>query len=243
MQNETPTSLDIPTTYTINSDPYRTNIPVYLAQVYDWAYVDPRNAKWLDRNLVVWVLLFLQAGRLMNSYLNKVEPGMKVWQVAHVYGNLVERVAQKVGTEGVFHLTDVAPVQIEHAVQKLLPYPWAEVIRADATQFEPQTDYDLLCSFFLLHEIPDEQKRLLVNNMLSHLHAGNKAIFVDYGRPARWQPIRYILKFVNDRLEPFAESLWRHEIHEFAAQPEDFIWKKRSLFGGVYQFVEVTRKA
>ena len=51
----------------------------------------------LDRNIVVRILLFLNDQRLMRAYLNEITPGMKVWQVAHVYGDLVKRVAQKVG--------------------------------------------------------------------------------------------------------------------------------------------------
>ncbi len=38
-----------------------------------------------------------------------------------------------------------------------------------------------------------------------------------------------------ERLEPFAEGLWRHEIAEFASVPGDYHWQKQTLFGGLYQ--------
>ena len=38
----------------------------------------------------------------MNRYLDLIEPGMRVWQVAHVYGSLVVDVAKKVGKDGTF---------------------------------------------------------------------------------------------------------------------------------------------
>ncbi|MDR0380008.1 MAG: rhodoquinone biosynthesis methyltransferase RquA [Candidatus Accumulibacter sp.] len=220
---------------------YYDDVPEYMVDVYDWAYVDPKWARALDRNLVVRILLFLNDQRLIRAYLNEVREGMRVWQVAHVYGDLVKRVARKVGPTGAFHLTDITPVQIEHATRKLEGMPWTRVIRADAGSFavEEGEHYDLICSFFLLHEVPEEKKYEIVNHMLTKLPKGSKAVFVDYHDPARWQPIRYILKVVNHYLEPFAEALWKNEIRHYAYDAERFIWHKTTLFGGVYQCVVV----
>ncbi|MDR2925958.1 MAG: rhodoquinone biosynthesis methyltransferase RquA [Azoarcus sp.] len=226
------------------ADSYDANLPDYMTEVYNWAYVDPKKVRWLDRNLVVRVLLFFNDQRLIRAYLNEIREGMKVWQVAHVYGDLVKRVADKVGSRGIFHLTDVTPVQIEHAQQKLADKPWCKVMRRDAADFfgEEGVDYDLICSFFLLHEVPENKKYQIVNRMLELLPKGGKAIFVDYGRPAKWQPIRYILKVVNRLLEPFAEALWNNEIKHYAREAEKFVWEKKTFFGGVYQCVTVRHK-
>ena len=59
-------------------------LPAYMSEVYDWAYVNPRYVRWLDRNIVVRVLLFANDQRLMRAYLNEIRPGSRVWQVAHV---------------------------------------------------------------------------------------------------------------------------------------------------------------
>ena len=225
-------------------DPYYDGVPEYMVDVYDWAYVNPKLARVLDNNWVVRVLLFFNDQRLMRAYLNEVKEGMHVWQVAHVYGELVTRVAKKIGPTGVFHLTDITPVQIEHATHKLAGMDWAKVIRADAASFvtDEKDPYDLVCSFFLLHEVPDNKKHEIVNNMLEKLPKGSKAIFVDYGNPAWWQPIRYILKVVNHILEPFAEAMWKNEIQHYAQKADQFTWRKRSFFGGVYQCVIVEHK-
>jgi ubiquinone/menaquinone biosynthesis C-methylase UbiE len=226
----------------LSNDPYYDGVPKYMTEVYDWAYVDPNWARWLDNNWVVRILLFFNDGRLMRAYLNEIEPGMRVWQVAHVYGDLVRLAAEKVGPKGAFHLTDITPVQIEHATRKLAGVEWAKVIRSDAASFAATEEYDLICSFFLLHEVPEEKKREIVDNMLTKLPKGSKAVFVDYYNPARWQPIRYILKFVNHYLEPFAEAMWKNEISHYATHPERFDWQKRTFFGGVYQCVVVRHK-
>jgi ubiquinone/menaquinone biosynthesis C-methylase UbiE len=219
-------------------------LPAYMSEIYDWAYVDPTWVRRLDRNIVVKVLLFGNDRRLMHHYLKRISPGMRVWQVAHVYGDLVELVAKATGPKGSFDLTDITPIQIERANSKLAGLEWTRVIRADAGTFpgEKGQTYDLISSFFLLHEVPDHWKRAIVDNMLSQLPAGGEALFVDYHRPARWQPIRYILKWVNRVLEPFAESLWNFEISHFASEPDKYEWRKETLFGGVYQIVSVKHK-
>ncbi len=221
-------------------DPYYDGVPEYMTEVYDWAYVDPKWVKALDRNIVVRVLLFLNDQRLMRLYLNEIKPGMRVWQLAHVYGDLVKRAAQRVGPTGVFHLTDVTPIQIEHGSKKLTGMDWAKVIRSDASTFAGiGGDYQLICSFFLLHEVPEDKKYEIVDHMLAKLPKGGKAVFVDYHNPKKWHPVRYILKLVNHYLEPFANALWENEIQHYASDAAKFTWKKQTIFGGVYQCVVV----
>lgn len=228
---------------TADRDFYYEGVPDYMTEVYDWAYVNPARVRQLDRNIVVKTLLFGNDQRLIRAYLNEIEPGMRVWQVAHVYGDLVRRAAEKAGQQGAFHLTDITPIQVEHGKYKLAALPWAKVIRHDAASFIGDGgDYDLICSFFLLHEVPDEKKRQILNHLLASLPEHGKLVLVDYHRPAWWQPIRWILAVVNAWLEPFANAVWQHELSHFAQHANNFNWKKRTLFGGVYQVVVVTHK-
>jgi ubiquinone/menaquinone biosynthesis C-methylase UbiE len=225
-------------------DPYYDGVPAYMTEVYDWAYVDPVWVRALDRNWVVRVLLFLNDQRLMRAYLDEIKEGMRVWQLAHVYGDLVTHAARKVGSKGVFHLTDITPIQIEHGTRKLAGMDWTKVIRSDAADFEGDQGlgYNLICSFFLLHEVPEAKKYEIVNNMLMKLSKGNKIVFVDYHNPKKWQPIRYLLKLVNRYLEPFAEALWINEISHYANNAELYNWRKKTFFGGVYQCVVIEHK-
>lgn len=225
-------------------DPYYDGVPAYMTEVYDWAYVNPKWVRALDRNWVVRVLLFLNDQRLMRAYLDEIKEGMRVWQLAHVYGDLVTRAARKVGPKGAFHLTDVTPIQVEHGIRKLAGMEWTKVIRSDAADFgdDHATGYNLICSFFLLHEVPEEKKHEIVNNMLERLPKGSKIVFVDYHNPKKWQPIRYILKLVNFYLEPFAKALWNNEIQHYAKNADNFVWRKKTFFGGVYQCVVVEHK-
>jgi hypothetical protein len=194
----------------------------------------------------VTLLLFANDERLIGAYLDEVRPGDRVWQAAHVYGDLVSRVADKVGPTGTFHLTDITPIQVAQGARKLAGRPWASSTQSDAATWVGDGSgkpYDLLCSFFLLHEVPDDKKAQIVDNMLAQLPRGKKALFVDYHGPQPWQPVRQILKLVNRYLEPFADSLWQHDISHFASRPGDYVWTKRTFFGGVYQSVTVQHKA
>jgi ubiquinone/menaquinone biosynthesis C-methylase UbiE len=229
-------------TRSLAAQPPLTQLPEYMNEVYDWAYISPRWVPKLDNNLIVKLLLFGNDQRLMRSYLSRIKPGMRVWQLAHVYGDLVRRAAEKCGPQGHFTLTDVTPIQLTQALQKLAGLPSVTQQRADAAHYHAPEKQDLLCSFFLLHEVPDDWKRQIVDNMLHQLVPGAEALFVDYHNPARWQPVRYILQWVNNKLEPFAESLWEYEISHFSSRAEDFIWDKRTIFGGVYQIVSVKRR-
>lgn len=219
------------------------DVPDYMMEVYDWAYVNPSWVRWLDHNIVVKTLLFCNDQRMMRAYLNYIKPGMKVWQVAHVYGDLVRRAAQACGKDGAYYLSDITPIQIAHAHQKLSDLPQAHIRQADACTFQAPEPCDLICSFFLLHEVPDDWKRRIVNNMLSQMPKGGQVLFVDYHRPKLWQPIGYILRVVNHLLEPFAKALWDNPISHYADNAEDYTWEKRTIFGGVYQILHVTRKA
>jgi SAM-dependent methyltransferase len=222
---------------------YYHGVPDYLVKVYDWSYVNPRWVKKLDNNIVVWFLLFGQAGRLIRAYLNEITPGARVCQIAHVHGDQTVQVAQRVGPNGFFELIDVAPIQLERARQKLSRFPWVKVDRCDGTQFTNPAAFDVVGSFFLLHEVPDETKHQIVDNMLAHVGPNGKAVFIDYHRPAMWQPVRLILKVVNAVLEPFANAIWEHPIRDFASRADDFVWTTRTFFGGVYQCTVAQRRA
>ena len=93
-----------------------------------------------------------------------------------------------------------------------------------------------------MQHLPEEKKYEIVNNMLEKLPKGSKIIFVDYHNPKKWQPIRYVLKIVNHYLEPFAEALWKNEIQHYASKADQFVRRKRTFFGGVYQCVVVKHK-
>jgi len=209
-------------------------IPAYLREVYGWAYLNRANARLLDRDAVVSAILLGNNRRLRRALIGEIAAGQQVLHVAHVYGRLIPELAARVGPGGRLDVIDLVPLQAALCRRKLRGFPQARVRIADAAQ-PGDGVYDVITCFFLLHEIPDERKRAVVDALLARVVPGGKVVFVDYHTPARWHPLRGLMRLVMGRLEPFAESLWHHEIAEFASVPGDYRWQKQTLFGGLYQ--------
>jgi SAM-dependent methyltransferase len=209
-------------------------IPAYLREVYGWAYLNRTNARLLDRDAVVSAILLGNNRRLRRALIGEIAAGQRVLHVAHVYGRLIPELAARVGPGGQLDVIDLVPLQAALCRRKLRGFPQARVRIADAAQ-PGDGVYDVITCFFLLHEIPDERKRAVVDALLARVVPGGKVVFVDYHTPARWHPLRGLMRLVMGRLEPFAESLWHHEIAEFASVPGDYRWQKQTLFGGLYQ--------
>lgn len=211
-----------------------TAIPAYLREVYSWAYLNPTNAYLLDRDAVVNTILMGNSGRLQRKLLCEIVPGQRVLQVAHVYGLLIPKIAELVGRTGQLDVIDIVPLQAALCHRKLRAFPQANVRIADAAQ-PGDGMYDVVSCFFLLHEIPDERKHAVVDGALARIVPGGKVVFVDYHQPARWHPLRSVMRGLMKWLEPYADSLWRHDIADFASSPGDYRWQKQTMFGGLYQ--------
>jgi len=217
-------------------------IPPYLRDVYSWAYLDPRNARLLDNDAVVNTLLWGNSGRLRRALLAEISAGQKVMQAAHVYGRLIPEIAKAVGPAGCLDVFDVAPLQAAMCRRKLRGFSHARVRIGDAAS-PGDGEYDVVVSFFLLHELPNSYKCAVVDALLARLSPSGKAVFIDYHAPAPWHPLRRFMQQVFACLEPFAEAMWHHEIADFASGSGEFVWNKQTYFGGLFQKVTARRPA
>lgn len=215
-------------------------IPEYLKQVYGWAYLKPFSVWLFDRPWIVNVILWGNNRRLQRALFSEIEPGWRVLQTACVYGDLSSRLAQWLGPAGQLKVIDVAPIQVENCRNRLRSCPWASAGLADAAA-PGYGNYDAVACFFLLHELPDPYKRAVVDAALNHIRPGGKVVFVDYHRPVRWHPLKWITAAVFGRLEPFAESLWRYRIGDYAAEAGRYDWRTETFFGGLFQKTVVSR--
>jgi ubiquinone/menaquinone biosynthesis C-methylase UbiE len=214
-------------------------IPRYLSDTYTWAYLNPRNVQLLDRELVVQTILWGQHRKLRRMALAEIDPGSRVLQTACVYGAFSPVLARHIGAEGSLEVVDVARVQVDNCAEKLRNYPFASVRHLNVLDLG-DGDYDAVCCYFLMHEVPDDYKHGLVDVVLNNIGPDGKAVFVDYHKPHWANPLKPVMSLVFDTLEPFAKGLWRQDIRDFASEPEKFRWRKVSFFGGLYQKVVAT---
>lgn len=216
-------------------------VPKYLSEVYFWSYLNPKNINFLDREWVVKTILWWQHNKLSRAAFEPIKQGASVLQAAAVYGKFSRKLAETIGADGELKVIDVAPIQVEHTTKKLEAYPQASVELADASTLTGQS-YDSVVCYFLLHEIPDDYKTKVLDNLLRHVKPGGNLIIVDYHKPHWAHPIKPISSLVFDLLEPFAKTLWRKTIPELASSPEDYNWQHKTFFGGLYQRLVVTKK-
>ena len=215
-------------------------IPAYLQDTYYWAYINPRNVRLLDREIVVRTILWQQHNKLQRLAFSEIQPGDRVMQPASVYGSFGPNLAGHVGATGSVDILDVARVQVMSATRKLEPFPWAHAHHANCLQWE-KGPYDVIVCYFLLHEVPDDVKHQVVDHLLTKVEKGGKVVFVDYAKPKWWHPLKLITSIVFDTLEPFAKGLWRNEIRDFAKDAERFSWRRKTIFGDLFQKVVATR--
>lgn len=216
-------------------------LPSYLVDVYTWAYVAPTNVEILDRELVVAAILWGQQNKLMRAARDEIEPGQRVLQPAAVYGRLCTHLAEKIGPEGTYEVTDIQQIQIDHVQRKTAGLSQVQTGLADA-RVTGNGLYDTVCCYFLMHEVPDDYKRDIANNLASRVKPGGKLMFVDYHEPAFLHPMRPIIWLVFKWLEPFAKALWHHEIRDYLDESDGFEWRKETFFGGLYQKVVGIRR-
>jgi len=224
-----------------NSAALQAEMPAYMHEVYSWAYLNPRNVKFLDREIIVSLILWGNNRRLKQALLTEITPDSTVLQAAHVYGTLIPEIAAKLSHPRQLEVVEVSPLQAGICRDKLREYPQVAIHISDIATIGTGTR-DVISCFFLLHEIPDDYKRAVVNNLLDHIRPGGKAVFVDYHKPASFHPLRAVMNLIWRSLEPFAIGLVETEIETLAVESGSFTWSKQTFFGGLYQKVVATRR-
>lgn len=214
-------------------------IPGYLQQTYWWAYVHPRAVRVFERQWLVNLILWGNFNRLRDAALDALGRTVEgsTLQIACVYGNFTATLLDRLGPDASLDVVDVLPIQLQNLRAKL-PASAAVTLhqRDSAALCFRDGAYDQAVLFFLLHEQPADVRLRTLREALRVVKPGGKLIVVDYHRPGRLHPLRYLFEPVLRRLEPFAMDLWNQEIAEWL--PEDLpagSITKTTYYGGLYQ--------
>lgn len=220
-------------------------LPRYLEQTYWWAYLHPNAVRFFERQWLVNLILWGNYAKLRDAALAELPAlvNSKVLQVACVYGDFTATLARRLGPAGTVDVADVAPVQLDNLTRKIDGHPRVALHHQDSGDLAfADASYDHVVLFFLLHEQPENVRIRTIAEALRVVKPGGKVIFVDYHRPRRINPFRYLMVPILAWLEPFAMDLWRREIVDWlplAVQPSRV--EKQTYFGGLYQKVVITR--
>lgn len=228
--------------YQISSD---ISVPKYLMDTYWWAYVNPKAVRFFERQWLVNLILWGNFSRLRDAALDALGatiPG-RTLQVACVYGNFSQCLSQRIEPGGSLDVVDVVPIQLKNLKCKLGDAPNVHLHHQDSSNllFEDGV-YDNVVVFFLLHEQPEKTRSKTIQEALRVTKPGGKIVVVDYHRPWRTNPFRYIMTPILKLLEPYALDLWRKEIIDWVPsglRPREV--HKETCFGGLYQQVVMIR--
>lgn len=219
-------------------------VPDYLMRHYWWAYVHPKAPHVFDRLWLINLILLGNYNRMRRSALAEFrgEKLGRILQIACVYGNLTPKLAKAAAAQnGQLDVVDVLPIQLRTLKWKLPKRAPAKLMRMDSTALHlPDASYDKVLLFFLLHEQPDDVRAETIREALRVLKPDGTLIVCDYGPPAWWNPLRYLMVPFLAVLEPFALSLMARPFKDLL--PADMTVRHTPVFGGFYQKVVATRK-
>ena len=222
------------------------SVPPYLTVHYWWAYVHPKAVKVFERQWLINLILWGNYAQLRDAALTELGDlrSGRTLQVACVYGDLTNRLAQQAACGGgAVDVIDVLPIQLHNLCGKLAEDAPVRLLAMDSSDLRlPDASYDQALIFFLLHEQPPDCRERTISEVLRVVKPGGKIVIFDYALPRWWHPLRYLWRPVLARLEPFALDLWQREIADWL--PASFANRRLqhgSFFGGLYQKVVVTR--
>jgi ubiquinone/menaquinone biosynthesis C-methylase UbiE len=220
-------------------------IPSYLEQVYWWAYVHPNAVTVFEREWLVSAILFGHYRQLRDAALAELGGTVQgsTLQVACAYGNLTPKLRERLAPDARLDIVDILPIQLKNLGKKLPPDPRVALLHGDSSSLAcPDSSYEQVLLFFLLHEQPEAVRRGTLAEALRVVKPGGKIVIVDYHRPSRWHVMRPLMRLVFRKLEPYAMDLWNHEIQDFIPrrlQPSSMV--KQTYFGGLYQKLVLIR--
>lgn len=221
-------------------------VPNYLRAHYWWAYVHPKAVRFFERQWLVNLILWGNYNRLRDAALSAFGPvaSGKTLQVACAYGDLTPTLVGRMAPESTLDVVDILPVQLGNLATKLRPSERIKLHCMDSMALTfADRSFDQVLLFFLLHEQPAEVRHQTVREAIRVLKPGGTLIVMDYSRPSRFNPFRFLWKPVLRVLEPFANDLFDKGIAHWIPVGADLSEASRQdFFGGVYQLLTFRRR-
>lgn len=225
------------------TDKLAPKLPAYIDFLYGDVYNDMDKSNLRDHKWSVQLRSLFQYQNLVNAAVCEVKMNQRVLQMGATFGNELDQIAQRVGAYGCFDVIDINQHQVDRCLEKYGDmYPGMHFHCQDAAEFKTDAPYDVVILFLLLSELPNLTKAKVINAAMRAVKDGGSVIFIDYHNPERYHPLRYLVRMYNRLYHPFVEKLWDRDIDTFAENRTDFVWRKSTYFGRMFQKVVATRK-
>lgn len=215
-------------------------LPAYMQILANRQYQSQRLSLVLDDDRIVKLRSVFAKDKILDDLLHEIAKNAHVLQIGLTFGDEVERVYSKVCKQGKLNIFDVSETQIKRAKEKYAHHN-IEITNYNAALFWDEK-YDVIICYNLLHELPLKTRQQVMDNVLSALATGGKAVFIDYSRPEWWHPLKWPLFLFNRLYQPFAESLWNAPIETFCQNKDGYRWQHSFYCGHMFQKTVATRK-
>ena len=222
--------------------------PAYMDVIYEGMYDNDDICKRLDSKFSCQKRFLFQYKKLVNAVTSELIFGQSVSQFGITFGSQIDDTAIAIGEKGVYYIIDINAQAIKRAEDKYGKlYKNLRFINSDAAYIKPQAIRDVVICFMLLSDVPQTRRQKIINNALQMLKPGGKAIFIDWHRPKFWHPLGWIVKMYNRLHRPFVEDFCSVSIKNSVSLTEnnfeEFTWRQKLYFGGMFQKVVVTRNS
>ncbi len=220
-------------------------IPSYLDETYWWAYIHPRAVHLFERKWLVNLILLGNYDRLCDAVLETF--GKKITgqnlQIACAYGDLTPRIAERLDEQGHLDVIDIVPIQLSNLKGKLTVEDKVDLHQMNSMKLDFDNDqFDRTLMYFLLHEQPMDVRVKTLSEGLRVLRPGGTLTIVDFARPSRWNPVKYIWMPILSVLEPFAPDLWHGEVAQWLPKNVAIAdMKVTRYFGGTFQMINIVK--
>jgi len=217
-----------------------------------WLYTNKYLIRLTDNQFVVRAVLLFQYDRLVAKVMEKLNPSPKasrVLQISCAYGNFSQKLAEKCRAieAGEMVVCDIVGNQLDNVKKKLKSYPGKmTLVEEDAASMRfSDKSFDSALVFFLLHELPYEDKRRALSEAMRVVKPGGKVILAEFHKPSAWF-MRLFGRAYFSFFEPFALDMWgRFTPSEFIRNDKTNSWtiEKESYFFDNFQVLAATKKA
>lgn len=184
------------------------------AHVY-WIYSKMPLIKLTDQKPLIAAILLLQYDRLVDEilrHLRRVDLREKdVLQTSCAFGDVIPKVTDAAITAGAKRMVivDIITNELLHAKGKVAPHEASCLFLKDnATALSlPSESVSANVLFFLLHELPNNEKKRAIAEAMRVVEPGGALLIADFHKPSSWV-LRAFGWMYFTVFEPYGLALW-----------------------------------
>lgn len=216
-----------------------------------WLYTNKYLIRLTDNQAVVTAVLLFQYDKLVRKVMDKLSaPGKegRVLQISCAYGNFSEKLAEKCRAieAGEVVVCDIVGNQLENVRKKLKPFPGKTTfVEEDAAKMRfSSNQFDSAVVFFLLHELPLEDKKKALSEAMRVVKPGGRVVLAEFHKP-RTLLMRLFGRAYFAVFEPFALDMWgRFNPVDIIESDRENAWRieKEACFFDNFQILTATKE-